>query len=78
MRETEIDADVARQLMQDMQLMFVKLGKLVDPSVENPLEIAYNEVIQYANALEAPITLERGGGGRRKSKYLLCTISNGF
>ena len=56
--KTEIDAEVARQIMQDMQLMFVKLGKLVDPSVESPIETAYNEVIQYTNTLEAPITLE--------------------
>jgi DNA replicative helicase MCM subunit Mcm2 (Cdc46/Mcm family) len=52
----EIDADIAREVMNDVQLMFVKLGRRVDPSVENPIDIACNEIIQYTNTLEAPIT----------------------
>ena len=52
----EIDAEIASEVMRDMQLMFVKMGKRIDPAVENPIDLTYHEIIQYANTLEAPIT----------------------
>jgi len=52
------DAEIARQTIVDVKEMYKKLGRLVDPSVENPIETAYNEVIRYTNTLQAPITLE--------------------
>jgi DNA replicative helicase MCM subunit Mcm2 (Cdc46/Mcm family) len=52
----EIDAQIASEIMQDVRLMFVKMGKRVDPTVEDPRDLTYHEIIQYANTLEAPIT----------------------
>jgi DNA replicative helicase MCM subunit Mcm2 (Cdc46/Mcm family) len=52
----EIDADIAREVMQDVHLMFVKMGKRVDPAVEDPRDLTYHEIIQYANTLDVPIT----------------------
>jgi replicative DNA helicase Mcm len=52
----EIDAQIANEVMQDVHLMFVKMGRRVDPTVEDPRDVTYYEIIQYANTLEAPIT----------------------
>jgi replicative DNA helicase Mcm len=51
----EIDIEVVQEVMRDVQLMYVQLGKLVDPSVEDPRILAYNQIIQYVNTLSFPI-----------------------
>ncbi len=52
----EIDPDIVKEVIQDVQLMFVNMGKMIDPSVEDPVSLTYNAIIQYANTLQAPIT----------------------
>lgn len=54
----EIDAEIANETMRYVQLMFVKMGMRVDPSVEDPRDLTYHEIIQYVNTLEASITFE--------------------
>lgn len=53
--KSEIDTGIAQEVMRDIQLMFVQLGKRVDPSVEDPRILAYDEIIQYTNTLSFPI-----------------------
>jgi DNA replicative helicase MCM subunit Mcm2 (Cdc46/Mcm family) len=52
----EIDAQIASEVMKDVHLMFVKMGRRVDPTVEDPRDVTYYEIIQFANTLEVPIT----------------------
>lgn len=55
--KTEIDAEIARQTTDDVDLMLRKIGKY-DPMAKNPVDIACTEVIKYTHMLEAPVTLE--------------------
>jgi DNA replicative helicase MCM subunit Mcm2 (Cdc46/Mcm family) len=55
--KTEVDAEIVNEVLQDIQLMFVKMGRMVDPIVEDPRFLAKSLIIQYANALQSPITV---------------------
>jgi replicative DNA helicase Mcm len=49
---TEIDPQIVNEITTHMQLMLVKMGRRIDPSVADPRDLAYNEIIQYVNTLE--------------------------
>src|SRR5688500_7105909 len=53
----QIDAQIAAEVMQDVHLMFVKMGKRVDPAVEDPRVLTYNEIIQYTNTLADGVSI---------------------
>jgi DNA replicative helicase MCM subunit Mcm2 (Cdc46/Mcm family) len=53
--KSEVDTQVVKEVMQDLQLMYVKLGKLVDTSIEDPRTLAREEIIQYVNTIAFPI-----------------------
>lgn len=52
----QIDTQITNEVTKDIGLMFVKMGKRIDPSVADPRDLTYNEVIQYVNTLEDPIS----------------------
>jgi replicative DNA helicase Mcm len=53
---TEITAEIVNEVTTHMQLMLLKMGRRVDPSVADPRDLAFNEIIQYVNTLESQIT----------------------
>jgi len=52
----EVDVQVVKEVIQSMGLMFVEFGKVVDTGIVDPRDLAYNEVIEYVNRLDQPIT----------------------
>ena len=52
----EIDEVMANEVIQSVGLMFVRLGQRIDTSIADPRDLVYNEIIQYANTLDSPIT----------------------
>jgi hypothetical protein len=52
----EVDVQVVKEVIQNVGLMFVEFGKTVDTAVADPRDIAYNEVIEYVNRFDQPIT----------------------
>jgi DNA replicative helicase MCM subunit Mcm2 (Cdc46/Mcm family) len=54
--EEEIDIEIANEVTQSVGLMLAEFGRAVDTAVADPRDLAYNEVIEYVNRLEFPIT----------------------
>src|SRR5215207_4218330 len=54
--EEEIDTEIANEVIQSVGLMLAEFGKVIDTAVADPRDLAYNEVIEYVNRLEFPIT----------------------
>jgi len=52
----EVDVQVVKEVIQSVGLIFVEFGKAVDTAVADPRDMAYNEVIEYVNRLDQPIT----------------------
>jgi replicative DNA helicase Mcm len=54
--QTEVTPEIVNEISVHVQLILVKMGRRVDPSVADPRDLAYNEIIQYTNTLESPVT----------------------
>jgi DNA replicative helicase MCM subunit Mcm2 (Cdc46/Mcm family) len=52
----EVDVQIVNEVIQNVGLMFVEFGKAVDTAVADPRDLAYNEVIEYVNRFDYPIT----------------------
>jgi replicative DNA helicase Mcm len=49
---TEVTPEIVNEVTTYVQLMLVKMGRRVDPSVADPRDLAFNEIIQYVNTLD--------------------------
>lgn len=66
----EIDTQIANEVIQSVGLMLAELGKAIDTAVADPRDLAYNEIIEYVNRLDYPITFMEA------AKYVCANGSN--
>jgi DNA replicative helicase MCM subunit Mcm2 (Cdc46/Mcm family) len=51
-----VDTEIANEVIQSIGLTLTEFGKVIDTVVADPRDMAYNEIIEYVNTLEVPIT----------------------
>jgi replicative DNA helicase Mcm len=54
--QTEVTPEIVNEVTTHVQLILVKMGRRIDPSVADPRDLAYNEIIQYVNTIDTQIT----------------------
>ena len=52
----EVDVEIANEVIQSVGLMLAEFGRAVDTTIVDPRDLAYNEIIEYINSLDYPIT----------------------
>ena len=57
--KNKVDAQIAEEVIQDVDLMYAKVGMKVNTTnIIDPRDLAYNEIIEYINTLNWPVTFE--------------------